>query len=82
MVLNSEWAGMGLSELLCVLEPVRHSPSPDAMSVPPRNTTKVHLPPLGIPKELWRLVDLLYRKGMREPDLFVAEGDPQEVRLD
>ena len=35
---------------------------------------------LSIPKELWRLVDSLYSSAaLRETDLFVLEGDPQEV---
>ena len=35
---------------------------------------------LSIPKELWRLVDALWSTGaIREADLFVTEGIPQEV---
>jgi phosphatidylinositol-bisphosphatase len=36
---------------------------------------------LSIPKELWRLVDALWSTGaIRETDLFVTEGNPDEVK--
>ena len=35
-------------------------------------------PALSVPKELWRLVDALYRQGLREKDLFIQQGDPAE----
>jgi len=33
-----------------------------------------------IPKELWRLVDYLFRRGgLYEPELFVHEGEPEQI---
>jgi hypothetical protein len=28
-----------------------------------------------VPKELWRLVDVIYRTGLREKDLFIVPGE-------
>ena len=36
-------------------------------------------PPLKIPKELWQLVDFLFKRGMDTPLLCVAPGVPDEV---
>ena len=36
-------------------------------------------PALAVPKELWRLVDALYRTGLAEKDLFIQPGVPSEV---
>ena len=32
-----------------------------------------------VPKELWRIVDAIYERGLDERDLFTAAGDPDEV---
>ena len=37
-------------------------------------------PALSVPKELWRLVDALYRRGLMEKDLFILPGAPGEVQ--
>ena len=34
---------------------------------------------LGIPKELWRIVDCIYRTSLDEPNLFFTAGDPAEL---
>jgi len=36
---------------------------------------------LSIPKELWRMVDDLYQRGMRFKDIFISTGHPEEVRF-
>jgi len=37
-------------------------------------------PALSVPKELWRLIDALYRRGLTEKDLFILPGTPGEVQ--
>ena len=32
-----------------------------------------------VPKELWRIIDALYERGLDERDLFMARGDPDEI---
>mmetsp|Transcript_19002 Transcript_19002/g.26730 ORF Transcript_19002/g.26730 Transcript_19002/m.26730 type:complete len:284 (+) Transcript_19002:247-1098(+) len=34
---------------------------------------------LTLPKELWRLVDFIYRKGIDEEDLFLTSGDYNQI---
>jgi len=34
---------------------------------------------LTLPKELWRLVDFIYRKGIDEEDLFLTSGDDNQI---
>ena len=36
---------------------------------------------LGIPKELWRIVDYIYRASLDEPNLFFTVGDPAEIAI-
>jgi phosphatidylinositol-bisphosphatase len=36
---------------------------------------------LKVPKELWRLLDYMFRNGMDEEDLFEDPGDPDEIRF-
>ena len=43
-------------------------------------STATTAPVLSIPKELWRLVDVLWSgDALREKDLFVMDADPIEV---
>jgi len=83
--------GMSLDELVMTHEPVRHTALPahrrggggagddelglggGADAPPPQQK-------LGVPKELWRLVDALWNgKALQEKDLFQAAADPLEV---
>ena len=34
-----------------------------------------------MPKELWRVIDAIYEKGLGEPHLFVEPGVKEEVRM-
>lgn len=34
---------------------------------------------LELPKEIWRMVDFIFRRGMREAGLFVTTGDSDEI---
>eukprot|EP00727_Mastigamoeba_balamuthi_P006660 m51a1_g2614 putative type ii inositol -trisphosphate 5-phosphatase-like (1072) ;mRNA; r:512229-517451 len=56
--------GMSLEKLVVFPLPVRHS-KPLAEGSEDR---------LTIPKELWRIVDWLYRRGMEAPDIFCTSG--------
>ena len=86
---------MSLEELVCTLVPVRSTLPPssriatgegsadntiatDALASG-RNKASTAAEELSVPKELWRLVDTLWRQGMREPDLFIAAGSDSEV---
>lgn len=62
--------GASLGYLVSCRVPLR---APDLRPVGPNES-------LSIPKEIWRLVDYLYRQGgLYENDLFVSEGDPKQV---
>jgi phosphatidylinositol-bisphosphatase len=70
--------GMSVDELILYKDPVRTVPldpvlRADKYEANPSTT-------LCVPKELWRLIDAIYEKGLREPDLFVAPGIPEEVK--
>merc|ERR1712146_167211 len=43
-------------------------------------STSTSSQPLAIPKELWRIVDALWRNGSLEKDLFILPGIPYEVQ--
>jgi len=34
---------------------------------------------LSMPKELWRIVDFIFKRGMDEPGLFVTQGNPNQI---
>lgn len=61
--------GSTLEHLVCFPGPVASSPAG-----PPTATDR-----LSIPKELWRIVDYIYRKGMDERGLFSQSGIQSEM---
>jgi phosphatidylinositol-bisphosphatase len=71
--------GMSVDELVLYSDPIREVP------LDPLERAKKYesMPPtaLCVPKELWRLIDAIYEKGMGEPHLFVEPGNDQEVRM-
>lgn len=82
--------GMDLEDLVSCHGPVRFLPLTAAKWSQFQSSTstadKPHLPPtsvggptLSVPKELWRLVDALYRRGLTEKDLFIQPGVLTEV---
>jgi len=83
--------GMSLSELMCTLKPIRYTLSPTDRKTgeTEKNTVNSNVsssslslslsPELGVPKEVWRLVDHLFRGGMEEPDLFIVGGETGEM---
>lgn len=73
--------GMSLDQLVLYKDPIRTIPLdairraehfPNENEVSPSNA-------LCIPKEVWRLVDAIYEKGLQTPDLFTNHGNPEEV---
>ncbi|OEU10210.1 DNase I-like protein [Fragilariopsis cylindrus CCMP1102] len=73
--------GMSLDELVLYKDPIRTIPLdaieravhfPNESEISPSNA-------LCIPKELWRIVDAIYEKGLQNHELFSAPGNPVEV---
>jgi hypothetical protein len=44
-------------------------------SLPTKEPTAV----LSLPKEIWRMVDYLYKNGIQEERLFVTSGEKEEI---
>ena len=65
-----------LPELLHAARDVRR---PRVSSVPPVPLAHARAA-LEVPKEIWRLVDALWRRGALEPNLFLEPGIAAEVR--
>lgn len=74
--------GMNLDELVLYKDPIREVPLDsieraekymDDMATIPANA-------LCIPKELWRVADAIYEKGLQHSDIFVASGNPEDVK--
>lgn len=68
--------GMSIDELVRHTEPIRSVPL-DLIHRAERADS--NSPPLCIPKELWRLVDAIYEKGLDSPYLFTDAGVPSEI---
>jgi phosphatidylinositol-bisphosphatase len=69
--------GMAAEELVMYSEPVRNVPLDSierSKVIDPRASTA-----LCIPKELWRIVDAIYEKGLFVPHLFTEPGTPDEI---
>ena len=70
--------GMTIDELVMYADPIRSIPLD-----PIKRAEKYDINPtqaLCIPKELWRLVDAVYEKGLQQPNLFFTPGNPEEVK--
>lgn len=74
---------MSLDELVLYKDPIRSIPLdaieraehfPNDLEISPTNA-------LCIPKELWRIVDAINAKGLQQPHIFTAPGNPEEVKL-
>jgi phosphatidylinositol-bisphosphatase len=73
--------GMSLEEMVLYKDPIRTIPLdvieraeqfPNESEISPSNA-------LCIPKELWRVVDAIYEKGLQTEDLFTTAGNPADV---
>jgi inositol polyphosphate 5-phosphatase INPP5B/F len=70
--------GMSVDELVLYSEPIRNvplDPIQRAEKFDPNPTSA-----LCIPKELWRIVDAIYERGLHERDLFITPGITHEVK--
>eukprot|EP00545_Synedropsis_sp_CCMP1620_P006920 CAMPEP_0119015632 /NCGR_PEP_ID=MMETSP1176-20130426/11335_1 /TAXON_ID=265551 /ORGANISM="Synedropsis recta cf, Strain CCMP1620" /LENGTH=725 /DNA_ID=CAMNT_0006968941 /DNA_START=52 /DNA_END=2225 /DNA_ORIENTATION=+ len=70
--------GMSVDELVLYSEPIRNvplDPIQRAEKYDPNPTSA-----LCVPKELWRIVDALYERGVDEKDLFLMPGIAKEVK--
>jgi inositol polyphosphate 5-phosphatase INPP5B/F len=70
--------GMSADELVMYSDSIRSVPL-DAVKRADMMDAKPTATALCVPKELWRLVDAIYEKGLGEPHLFVERGVPDEV---
>jgi len=71
--------GMSVDELVLYSEPVRNipiDPVERAKKIDPTTATST----LCVPKELWRVIDAIFEKGLSEPHLFVEPGIPEEMK--
>ncbi len=71
--------GASLSYLINTPGPVRHSLSNNVNTV---SSSGISLPipnPLLIPKEIWRVVDAIMKKGIHTQGLFIINGVPKKV---
>uniref|UniRef100_A0A7S2SHQ8 Rho-GAP domain-containing protein n=1 Tax=Rhizochromulina marina TaxID=1034831 RepID=A0A7S2SHQ8_9STRA len=71
--------GMALDTLVRTPEPVRNVPILASPADKTDFTSQAKQPPLSVPKELWRLVDEIYQKGLEDRNLFLTQGNPSEV---
>lgn len=73
--------GMSLDQLVLYKDPIRSVPL-DAVERAEHFTNEMDVSPsnaLCVPKEMWRLVDAIYEKGLHTPELFMKHGIPEEV---
>jgi len=69
--------GMDVHELVLYADPIRSiplDPIERAQKIDGSQKTA-----LCVPKELWRIIDAIYEKGLEEPHLFVQPGIPEEI---
>lgn len=70
--------GMSVDELVLYSDPIRNVPLDPIKRAEKYDPSPANA--LCVPKELWRLIDAIYEKGLQEPDLFVDPGNPEEVK--
>lgn len=69
--------GMSLQELVLHSQPVRNIPIDPLVRA--KHIETAPSTALCVPKELWRVIDAIYEKGIEEPYLFVEPGLEDEV---
>jgi len=73
--------GMNLDDMVLYKDPIRTIPL-DPIERAKRFPNEADISPnsaLCIPKELWRVVDAIFEKGLQTPELFATPGVPAEV---
>jgi len=71
--------GMSVDELVMYNDPIRSIPLDPIRRVEKYGTDKSAM--LCVPKELWRIVDAIYGKGLHEMDLFSISGYKEEIDM-
>lgn len=69
--------GMSVDELVLYSDPIRKVPLDPIKRAEKYDPSPANA--LCVPKELWRIIDAIFEKGLQEPDLFVDAGNPNEV---
>lgn len=69
--------GMSVDELVMYNDPIRNVPLDPIKRVEKYGTEQTSV--LCVPKELWRIVDAIYGKGLHERDLFSISGFAEEI---
>jgi inositol polyphosphate 5-phosphatase INPP5B/F len=70
--------GMSVDELVLYPQPIRNVPIDPIERAKQKDVTSTTA--LCVPKELWRIVDAIYEKGLGEPHLFVEPGIDEEMK--
>ena len=69
--------GMSVDDLVLYTDPIRAVPLDPILRAEKYDlNTKAAM---CVPKELWRIIDAIYEKGLDERDLFSTPGNPDEV---
>jgi inositol polyphosphate 5-phosphatase INPP5B/F len=74
--------GMSLDELVTFFEPIRTvplDPLEKAKKIEVNKNSK-GAKALCVPKELWRILDAIYEKGLSTPNLFVEQSVAEDIR--
>ena len=69
--------GMSVDELVLYNDPIRSVPLDPIKRVEKYGTDQTAV--LCVPKELWRILDAIYAKGLHERDLFSISGYTEEI---
>jgi len=69
--------GMSVDELVLYNDPIRNVPLDPIKRVEKYGTDQTAV--LCVPKELWRILDAIYAKGLHERDLFSISGYKEEI---
>mmetsp|Transcript_54099 Transcript_54099/g.107406 ORF Transcript_54099/g.107406 Transcript_54099/m.107406 type:complete len:308 (-) Transcript_54099:290-1213(-) len=71
--------GCQLEELVCTTDPIRNVPIAFSTDGHRHFASPLTGSTLSVPKELWRLVDAIFQRGLQERNLFLTQGNPLEV---
>ncbi|KAL3807945.1 hypothetical protein ACHAXA_006823 [Cyclostephanos tholiformis] len=69
--------GMSVDELVLYTDPIREVPLDPILRAKKYDLNSKAA--MCVPKELWRIIDAIYERGLDERDLFTTTGDPDEV---
>lgn len=70
--------GMSLDELVMYSDPIRSVPLDPVKRIEKYGGDQTAV--LCVPKELWRIVDAIYEKGLHQRDLFSMNGYDEEIQ--